>query len=231
MMRAINRILTISFILLSVLIFTQDIFAYQNEPSGFGGIAWGTDINNLEGLRQVRRDASFLVYVKENDDLDFEGILAEKIEYHFLNDKFESAWIYFTVDKTAEIKRKLVERYGDPNTAGWDNIKNDLLWWQGEFTGINLLGGSYECIIMFKDFHKDSEWHKQERLNEGLMEDLEKRYKELIKSGRSEKEAIKELSDWLNENELIEAAAPTEDDAIRILFKTGEESGFNVKEY
>ncbi|MFA5156037.1 MAG: hypothetical protein WC532_01425 [Candidatus Omnitrophota bacterium] len=218
-MRAINRILTISFILLSIFIFTQDIFAYQNEPKGgFRGMAWRADITNFKDLKLDRKDGNFLIYVKENDDLDFEGILAEKIEYEFFNNKFQQVNFYFNLIKADDVRKKLLEKYG--NLGSRDNSISNLIQWQGTSTGIDLFIDSSGCKVKFRALNDDSEWFQQVKLDYVLGEETAKKYNNLIDSGSSKENAAKELADWLNKEKLVEAAS-ADKDVLMIKHKSG----------
>jgi hypothetical protein len=85
-------VFTVSIVLLSV-----NPFAFQNEPDGFRGIKWGTDISTLKGMIHVRsapRNSGVVFYRRKGDELRFGDAQLDKLEYAFWNGKFSSVWIH-----------------------------------------------------------------------------------------------------------------------------------------
>jgi hypothetical protein len=83
---------TVAIVLLSV-----NSFAFNNEPDGFRGIKWGTDISGLQGMTHVRTDPSYggvEFYTRKDDELRFGDAQLDKIEYAFWKGKFSSVWIH-----------------------------------------------------------------------------------------------------------------------------------------
>ena len=85
------------FFAVGIFLLSVNSFAFQNEPDGFRGIKWGTNILELQGMTHVRTDSSYggvEFYTREGDDLRFGDAQLERIEYAFWKGKFASVWIH-----------------------------------------------------------------------------------------------------------------------------------------
>jgi len=70
--------------------------AFQNEPTGFRGIAWGTPLSSVQNqLRPVGATPAGQdqAYVRIGDDMTIGGAMLEKILYKFHDGVFSEAFI------------------------------------------------------------------------------------------------------------------------------------------
>ena len=70
---------------------------HRNEPDGFRGIRWGTDISTLEGMEYLSTDPSYggmNVYAREGDSLYIGGAKLQSINYDFWRGKFCSVVVH-----------------------------------------------------------------------------------------------------------------------------------------
>jgi hypothetical protein len=85
------------FFTVSIVLLSASSFAFKNEPDGFRGIKWGTDISTLKGMTHVRTDPSYggvEFYTRQGDELRIGDAQLNKIEYAFWKGKFASVWIH-----------------------------------------------------------------------------------------------------------------------------------------
>ena len=75
--------------------FSVSSFAFQNEPDGFRGIKWGTNIKTLNGMTEIEKQSKggLILYVKDNDKLQIGGAELMMVCYSFWQDKFYSVFI------------------------------------------------------------------------------------------------------------------------------------------
>ncbi len=76
-----------------ILLFFKPSCAFMNEPYGFSGIKWGSEINKFKNLKfQYSKGVNneIKVYVMDNDIRSFGGAEIDRIEYEFYNGKFVS---------------------------------------------------------------------------------------------------------------------------------------------
>lgn len=123
--------------------------AYPNDPDGFRNMAWGTPKSALMDLVEHEKYSGFADYIKKNDDMDFEGLKANRILYGFTDDRLESVGVQFEPpdDKIYLIlKDKLTAKYGVGEPVGEKG-----LFWRGGKTNIklNVYGNGVE--IFFSD--------------------------------------------------------------------------------
>jgi hypothetical protein len=92
-----GRINLAVFFTLGICLLSVNSFAFENEPDGFGGIKWGTDISKLHDMTHVRTDPSYggvEFYTRQGDELRIGDAQLDKIEYAFWKGKFASVWIH-----------------------------------------------------------------------------------------------------------------------------------------
>jgi len=84
--------LTLTIILLFLTsLFTITSFSFENEPDGFRGIKWGTNISTLRGMTYVATQkfpGGIKVYTRQGDNLEIGGANLESISYGFWGEKF-----------------------------------------------------------------------------------------------------------------------------------------------
>jgi hypothetical protein len=110
--------LTIKTLLYSALILlvATGVSAFQNEPDGYGGIVWGTDISALKGMKAagVRPDSpDTKIYIRDGDILRFGGVDLKGIEYEFFKGKFLSVTLKVKdLVHYIALKNEAFEKYG-----------------------------------------------------------------------------------------------------------------------
>lgn len=110
---------------------------YPNEPSGFRGISWGTNITKVQDKLKFKKFLSGIsgsgiaLYENPKDELSFGAGHASSITYEFWQDKFLSA--YISVDSERDwvyVLRAIRAQFGY-------GIGHDLMpRWNGETTTI-----------------------------------------------------------------------------------------------
>lgn len=97
-------------------------FSYPNEPDGFRGIAWGTDIKTIENMTVAEKDGHEIFYSRKDDNMLIAGAAIDQIHYGFYKGKFYSVIIRFQSRRDyLALKDRLFETYGgvvlqqDPN--------------------------------------------------------------------------------------------------------------------
>lgn len=75
------------------------VCAFPNEPDGFRGLSWGTEISSLSGFTKVGVDPGYGgidLYVRGGDELVIGAAKLDKIIYGFWRGKFCNATGYFS---------------------------------------------------------------------------------------------------------------------------------------
>ncbi len=112
-----GRINLALFFTIAIVLLSGKSFAFQNEPDGFRGIKWGTDISELKGMTHVRTDPSYggvEFYTMKGDELRFGEAQLDNIEYAFWRGKFSSVWIYsIGYSNWLDLRDATVARFGE----------------------------------------------------------------------------------------------------------------------
>jgi hypothetical protein len=74
-------------ILVGLLLMAGSAQAFQNEPSGFRGIPWGTPLRSVPGMTSVP-DGSKNFYFRADDNLSIGAAHLEHLSYKFYRDQF-----------------------------------------------------------------------------------------------------------------------------------------------
>ncbi len=94
-------------------LYTHHAFAFDNEPDGFRGIAWGTELTSVAGLVSDNlaqnmlennsleigvklTDFALKSYRRTGDKLEFGNAQMESVSYQFYQDRFVGATIFYT---------------------------------------------------------------------------------------------------------------------------------------
>jgi len=124
------------------------LVSFQNEPDGFRGIKWGTDINTLKNNEFVfsvdghtsigNQRAKTMQYTRPKDEMNFGKAQLSFIGYDFCHGKFFSVHIYFDGYFNAlRIKKALEMRYGKP-----DHRSGSIYRWNGKDVYVTFEKGS-----------------------------------------------------------------------------------------
>ena len=129
-------LITVIVIMIISFLFSVYSSSYQNEPDGFRGIKWGSDIKNLRGMKLVEDHKDKKYYIRKVDKLRIGGAALKSIAYGFHKDRFYFVYIRFnSIINFSSIKETLFEQYG----AGVQNNKSKEEYaWLGGNVNISL---------------------------------------------------------------------------------------------
>ena len=136
--------------------------SYQNEPDGFRGIEWGTNIKKIEGLQFVRSEGKNTLYLKKKEDLKIGGAKLFRIFYYFTNDLFTGVGISVRgYDNAKALEEATTERFG----PGWKKQEFSKEWiWDGLLTRMRFevdSSGSANLLMLSKQ-HLRKQWAEDE---------------------------------------------------------------------
>jgi hypothetical protein len=146
-----NRLILIVVSVFAFLILQTAACAYQNEPTGFGGIPWGTHVSKVKNLKYVGKECDApqcdTLYTKTDDKLTFGGENVKEIQYLFNKNVFVGVVINDNGStKWRTIRDYLKKQYGDANGLA---VTNNPIWerfeWKGSTTNI------WSCLVHMND--------------------------------------------------------------------------------
>ena len=79
-----------------VLLIPSIAFTSQNEPNNFRGIKWGTNINELPGMKSIETIGNLKMCEKKDDKMKIGDADLDIIRYHFYKDRFYAVIITFS---------------------------------------------------------------------------------------------------------------------------------------
>lgn len=62
------------FLLIVILLIPMIGNSFVNEPSGFNGIKWGTDLSSIKEMKVIIFNGSDIAYIKDNDKFNIKGV-------------------------------------------------------------------------------------------------------------------------------------------------------------
>lgn len=166
------------------------ILAYQNEPEGFRDIKWQTEKRQISGLRFHQRYSGYVEYVKDNEDLNFEGAKATRILYTFIDNKLETVTLQFEPSDEARynfLRDSLISKFGEGEAIG----KKDIFW-RGEETNTKLNSYAKGVEIILYD---NMAFSKRLKQIDEFNAKFNKTWDELLKDNDA-KTAAKKLKKW-----------------------------------
>ncbi len=131
---------------------------YKNEPDGFRGVKWGTDISTLKDMKAMKNAVwpfdGMERFIKVGDDLAIGDAKLKSITYYFWKGKLACVGIEL-VDKKGNFNKLaeiLIGKFGTPQTADTDMPGTPPAYWQGKTTTITLAreGVSIFFALWFK---------------------------------------------------------------------------------
>jgi hypothetical protein len=118
-------------VVLALLAFSTSSLPYQNEPTGFHGMAWGTPLSAVQTeLRQSGVTKYGLQFVKPYDDMHFGIVPLAAIFYYFRNGVLETVGMRSLGGPGASsvIVESLELTFGPPTIQATPN----LMFWKGD---------------------------------------------------------------------------------------------------
>jgi len=137
-MTSLRRLLSIYLSSLVVLIAFSNSrgFAFQNEPDGFRGIKWGTDIRKLPDMVLLEREGDVKIYYRKFDKLKIEDVYVDEIVYRFCKNRFCAVHILFDgFSNFTKLKSVLVRQHGQGENP---NRHLEKYFWLGANVNIDI---------------------------------------------------------------------------------------------
>ena len=170
-----KKILIIGLIILTVGLWSNFCFAesYKNEPDGFRGIKWGTDISTtLPGMEYYGTAPSYggiKVYIRKNEDLHLGEAKLKRIEYNFWRGKFCAIWV---LTKGSTNWRGLRNATFEKFEKGYqDNDFIEKYVWFGKITGMilkyNEVSEEGTLLMYSKKINKQQKAYSKQKAKEG----------------------------------------------------------------
>jgi len=118
------------------------VLAFKNEPKGFRDLKWGAELEKLDGFRPVEKDPhleGLEYHFREKEDLLFEGLRFDRVEYAFWNGLFYSVRLEFGGYETfKDLKAFCDETYGGGFLKGDSTENHFMSLWRGKITQVVL---------------------------------------------------------------------------------------------
>jgi len=132
-------------VLLVVLAYPQQaIFAFHNEPDGFRGIPWGTNIADLPDMMLDEDGGDSKLFRRQGDGAKIGDVSLESCSYVFYRGRFYGVFIEFSSLQNARaIKETLLRQHGEGHRLR-----------QGRFVEAYQWSGSY--VDIWYDFSESS---------------------------------------------------------------------------
>jgi hypothetical protein len=106
---------------------SQAARAFENEPTGFRGVAWGTPISQAQGVYLHDHAVGDRVsYRRAFEDLSVNGIPLTALYYDFFRARFEQAILVSRRDTGNDLLRTFAARYGTPSQI--KGHRNQYFW-------------------------------------------------------------------------------------------------------
>jgi hypothetical protein len=101
--------------------------AFQNEPTGFRGVAWGTPVGAAHGtLLFDHRIGDRLSYRRSFETLSVDGLPLDALYFDFYQGRFEEAVLVARRHLAGALLQTLTARYGPP--AQPPGRRNQFVW-------------------------------------------------------------------------------------------------------
>jgi hypothetical protein len=108
--------------------------AFQNEPDGFSGIKWGTNISQLTDMLVVESGKDTLFYCRKNENMKIGDADIDQISYGFYKSRFFQVLVeYKGYVNSTKLKAILIGQYGKPEQP---NQLMEKYFWSGQTVDI-----------------------------------------------------------------------------------------------
>ena len=146
--------------------------AFQNEPEGFRGVKWGTEIKDLTDsfyATTLLKDDKFTNYRNTKDNRSIGDAHIDELLYGFFDNRFSEVFITFKgPGDFLKIKEIFVQQYGEGERP---YIGLQEYYWHGQQVNISLiykeiLDKGY-IIYGFKPLLEERKKYQQDKAKEG----------------------------------------------------------------
>ena len=174
-----NNLWKIILFILYFSFYTPLVVAFQNEPDGFRGIIWGTDISQLKDMEFVKVDpkTGIKLYKRKKDNMTIGNANLDAIYYGFFDNKFYAViaqTLFFT--DFEELKKACFENFGKGEQP---RLYFDEYFWDGEKVKISLIYDrasingtlmivSKELDRFLKNYKQEEQERKQKNIPQGF---------------------------------------------------------------
>ncbi len=166
-------------ILIFVLFLPLSIIAFQNEPTGFRGFEWGTELSSRKNIELIEDGISgnfVKVYRIKNDELMIGDAKLEYIKYYEWKGKLYEVWILAKGNVNVEnLLAACVKQFGPIRTWEYnDEYTSSILHaWRGKTTTIILRKDSDVGTLILRSreiedlIQKERKQKQEEKKQEG----------------------------------------------------------------
>ena len=154
-----------------LLVVPQATYAFQNEPDGFRGIKWESNIESIPNMIFTSNGlpAGEKLYIRKNDKLKIGDAVLQNIFYIFYKGKFLGVYIgYKSFANFNRLKDTLFQQYG---AGGQYNEFLEKYHWRGKrvdiFLDYNSISEEGSIIYSFKPLAEAEKAAEKEKTKEG----------------------------------------------------------------
>jgi hypothetical protein len=169
MMPSQRKLSTLFFLLIISICVSIPAFAFQNEPDGFRGIKWGTNISELldMSLSEDRGDSKF--YLRKGDKLKIGDADIDRISYGFYKGRFNKLHIIYKGSLNfTKLKDTFFAQYG-PGIK--PNRFMEQYYWVGETLSIAFehseITNEGKIVYTYDPVSNEKEADSKEKAKEG----------------------------------------------------------------
>ena len=113
-----------------ILLIPSTSLGFKNEPTGFGGIEWGTNINDLSGMKMAAAIVDFKSYESVRRIREINGVKIQSVLYMFYKDRLCSVYVSYQGHSTLlKLESALSRTHGQP-IRPWEEVERFL--WEGD---------------------------------------------------------------------------------------------------
>ena len=110
-------------------------FAFQNEPDGFRGIKWGTNISELPDMSLSEDYGNLKFYLRKGDKLKIGDADIDRINYGFYKGRFNKLFIIYKGSLNfKKLKDTFFDQYGQGSKP---NRFMEQYYWVGQTVSIS----------------------------------------------------------------------------------------------
>lgn len=152
-----------------ILLIQPLLFALKNEPEGFRGIKWGTNIAELPDMRLLEDAGNSKYYIRKNDKMKIGDADLERVVYGFYEERFFAVLIDFNeLSNFLKIKETLFQQYG---VCFRPNEFTELYYWMGIDVYIGLKYNEFlakgDVVYFFKPIQDEMADDEKENAKKG----------------------------------------------------------------